>query len=129
MICHLVAQQRITKILCDKTFKSFCQISANRNASSLSDAFYNEEQKELQKTVTKLVETEINPNVQEWEKQKGFPAHQVFKKFGQAGLLGINKPTEYGGLGLTYKYQIINYVLRSYQKEHSFLSPCQDDLL
>ena len=35
-----------------------------------------------------------------------FPAKEVFKKFGSAGLLGINKPTEYGGLGLDYKYQL-----------------------
>jgi citronellyl-CoA dehydrogenase len=25
---------------------------------------------------------------------------------GNAGLLGINKPVEYGGLGLDYKYQM-----------------------
>ena len=74
--------------------------------SSMADAFYNDEQKELQATVKKLVDTEINPHGDEWEKQKSFPAHQVFKKFGQAGLLGINKPTEYGGQGLDYKYQL-----------------------
>ena len=27
------------------------------------------------------------------------------KKLGDAGLLGINKPVEFGGLGLDYKYQ------------------------
>ena len=40
-----------------------------------------------------------------WEKEKMFPAHEVMKKFGNAGLLGINKPVEYGGVGLDYKYQ------------------------
>ena len=34
-----------------------------------------------------------------------YPAHEVMKKLGDAGLLGINKPVEYGGLGLDYKYQ------------------------
>lgn len=29
----------------------------------------------------------------QWEKEGAFPAHQVFKKLGDAGLLGINKPT------------------------------------
>ena len=33
-----------------------------------------------------------------------FPAHEVFKKLGSAGLLGVNKPVEYGGQGLPYKY-------------------------
>ena len=80
--------------------------SVTRCISTLADSFYNEEQKELQKTVRKLVDSEINPCVEQWEKEQIFPAHQVFKKFGEAGLLGINKPTEYGGLGLKYKYQM-----------------------
>jgi citronellyl-CoA dehydrogenase len=77
-----------------------------RNASTLADSFYNEEQKELQNTVKKLIDTEINPHADQWEKDKMFPAHEVFKKFGDQGLLGINKPTEYGGLGLSYKYEM-----------------------
>jgi hypothetical protein len=31
---------------------------------------------------------------------------QVFKKFGEAGLLGINKPIGCGGQGLDYKFQV-----------------------
>ena len=41
----------------------------------------------------------------QWEKEKIYPAHEVMKKLGNAGLLGINKPVECGGLGLDYKYQ------------------------
>merc|ERR1711909_199118 len=77
-----------------------------RKASTLADSFYNEEQKELQNTVKKLIDAEINPHADKWEKEKMFPAHEVFKKFGDQGLLGINKPTEYGGLGLSYKYEM-----------------------
>ena len=33
----------------------------------------------------------INPYAKEWEAQRIFPAHKVFKKFGEAGLLGINR--------------------------------------
>lgn len=75
-------------------------------SSVLSESFYNSEQKELQKATKKLIDSEINPYVDEWEKAKLFPAKEVFKKFGQAGLLGINKPVEYGGQGLDYKYQM-----------------------
>jgi len=74
--------------------------------SAMADSFYNEEQKELMATTKRIVETEVNPYADEWERQKSFPAHQVFKKFGEAGLLGINKPVEYGGQGLSYKYQM-----------------------
>ena len=72
----------------------------------MADSFYNDEQKELMKTTKKLIETEINPHTEQWEKEQMFPAHEVFKKFGDAGLLGINKPSEYGGLGLDYKYEL-----------------------
>ena len=79
---------------------------ASRSKSSLSDSFYNEEQKELQKNVKKLIDLEINPHCDQWEKEQIFPAHQVFKKFGDAGFLGITKPVEYGGQGLDYKYNM-----------------------
>ena len=74
--------------------------------SGLADSFYNEEQKEMQKNLVKLIETEINPHSEQWERQGIFPAKEVFKKLGQAGFLGINKPTEYGGLGLSYRYEM-----------------------
>uniref|UniRef100_A0A8C8F6F2 Uncharacterized protein n=1 Tax=Oncorhynchus tshawytscha TaxID=74940 RepID=A0A8C8F6F2_ONCTS len=35
-----------------------------------------------------------------------FIAHQVFKLLGKAGFLGVNKPVEYGGLGLDFSYSI-----------------------
>merc|ERR1711962_1638652 len=31
---------------------------------------------------------------------------EVFAKLGAAGLLGLNKPVEYGGLGLNFKYSL-----------------------
>jgi len=74
--------------------------------SQLHESFYNEEQHALQASVRKLVEEVINPEASHWDKQRSFPAHTVFKKFGSAGLLGINRDTEYGGQGLGYKYQI-----------------------
>jgi citronellyl-CoA dehydrogenase len=33
-----------------------------------------------------------------------FPAHEVFKKLGNLGLLGLNKPEAFGGAGLDYSY-------------------------
>lgn len=76
-----------------------------RALATQADAFYNEEQKELMKSVEKLVDAEVNPHVSEWESAECFPAHDVMKKFGAAGLLGINKPEEFGGLGLDFKYE------------------------
>lgn len=65
------------------------------------------EHKDLRETVKKFVEKEINPFCEEWDKKGIFPAHEVFKKCGQLGLLGINKSPDYGGLGLDYTYGVI----------------------
>jgi len=99
-------QKQGAQLLVGQPKKLLYNAFADRKASTLADSFYNEEQKELQKTVKKLIDAEINPKADKWEKDKMFPAHEVFKKFGDQGLLGINKPTEYGGLGLSYKYQM-----------------------
>ena len=64
------------------------------------------EHNEFHRTVKNFVENEINPNVAEWEKAGLFPAHEVFKKMGDLGLLGINKEEAYGGLGLDYSYNM-----------------------
>ncbi|MBI1321363.1 MAG: acyl-CoA dehydrogenase [Candidatus Hydrogenedens sp.] len=65
------------------------------------------EHDQIRETVRKFVEAEINPHVDEWEKAGMFPAHEVFKKLGDLGLLGISKPEAYGGMGLDYSYQAV----------------------
>lgn len=67
---------------------------------------YTQEHLELQRSVKKFIDTEINPHVDAWEAAEIFPAHALFKKLGEAGFLGINKPQEYGGMGLDYSFQL-----------------------
>jgi citronellyl-CoA dehydrogenase len=57
-------------------------------------------------TVRRFVSEEINPYVDQWEAEETFPAHDLFKKMGKLGLLGVNKPVEYGGLGLDFSYAL-----------------------
>jgi len=68
---------------------------------------FTEQHEELRRTVNRVVEREINPYVDEWEEAEIFPAHDLFKKLGDAGLLGINKPVEFGGMGLDYSYALV----------------------
>jgi len=68
---------------------------------------FTDEHLQLRRTVHDFVEKEINPHVDEWEKAGAFPAHEVFKKAGRLGLLGVNKPEAYGGMGLDYSYQMV----------------------
>ena len=68
---------------------------------------FTEEHLQLRRTVRDFVEKEINPHVDEWEAAGAFPAHELFKKAGRLGLLGVNKPEAYGGMGLDYSYQMV----------------------
>ena len=64
------------------------------------------EHQEIQKTLKRFIEAEINPHVDEWEAAEIFPAHEVFKKMGKLGLLGLTKPEAHGGAGLDYSYSL-----------------------
>lgn len=67
---------------------------------------YTHEHLEIQKTLKRFIDAEINPHVDEWEAAEIFPAHEVFKKLGSLGLLGLTKPEAYGGAGLDYSYAV-----------------------
>jgi len=61
----------------------------------------------IQRTIRRFIAEEINPNVDQWEEDEIFPAHALFKKMGDLGLLGLNKPVEFGGMGLDYSYSAV----------------------
>ena len=65
------------------------------------------EHEALRQTWKTLIDREINPNVDEWEKEGAFPAHELFKKMGDAGLLGVDKPVQFGGSGLDFSYAMV----------------------
>jgi citronellyl-CoA dehydrogenase len=68
---------------------------------------FTEQHKQLGATVRRFVEEEINPYVDQWEKEEIFPAHTLFKKMGDLGLLGLRYPEEYGGAGLDLSYSLV----------------------
>jgi citronellyl-CoA dehydrogenase len=65
------------------------------------------EHDEPRRTLQKFIATEINPHIDEWEAAGQYPAHEVFKKLGKLGFLGLNKPVEYGGAGLDYSWAVL----------------------
>ncbi len=67
---------------------------------------FTHEHREVQNSLKRLIDHEINPHVDEWEEAGIFPAHEVFKKLGSLGLLGLTKPEAYGGAGLDYSYSL-----------------------
>ncbi len=67
---------------------------------------YTHEHLEIQNTLKRFIDAEINPYVDDWEAAEMFPANEVFKKLGNLGLLGLTKPEAYGGAGLDYSYAL-----------------------
>lgn len=65
------------------------------------------EHEELKRNLKRFIDDEINPHVDEWEAAEQFPAHEVFRKLGQLGFLGLTKPEAYGGSGLDYSYAVV----------------------
>jgi citronellyl-CoA dehydrogenase len=68
---------------------------------------FTEEHQQLRKTVREFVQKELDPHIDGWEREGAFPAHEVFRKLGKLGLLGVNKPEAFGGMGLDYSYQMV----------------------
>lgn len=65
---------------------------------------YTHEHQEIRKTLRRYIDEAINPQVDAWEEAEIAPLHEIFKGLGALGLLGLNKPEEYGGGGLDYSY-------------------------
>src|SRR5260370_8497424 len=68
---------------------------------------FHSEHKEARGGLKKFIAAEINPFVDEWEKAEQFPSHELFKKLGDLGFLGLNKPVEFGGQGLDYSFALM----------------------
>lgn len=82
------------------------QCSRNPSINSKRLFQYTAQHDALRDTVRKIIDRDINPNVNRWEEEEDFPSHQIFKTFGDAGLLGITRDPDYGGLGLDYSFSM-----------------------
>lgn len=69
--------------------------------------YFNKEHEMIRRAVRDFVKKEINPNMDEWEEKGHTPLHDVFKKMGDLGFLGIRYDPAYGGQGLDYWYDLI----------------------
>jgi len=68
---------------------------------------FTQEHEEIRRSLKRFIDNEINPHVDEWEAAEQFPAHEVFKKLGSMGMLGLTKPEAYGGAGLDYSFSMV----------------------
>jgi citronellyl-CoA dehydrogenase len=68
---------------------------------TLATSFFTAEHDALRASIRAFVERELQPHAEEWEAAGDFP-DWVFTKLGDAGLLGLSYPEEYGGSGGDY---------------------------
>jgi acyl-CoA dehydrogenase len=62
---------------------------------------FREEHDSLRAEIRAFVEAELRPHADGWERERWFP-DGVFERLGEAGLLGLKYPVEYGGRGGDY---------------------------
>ncbi len=58
-------------------------------------------------TLRDFVENEIDPNADAWERQRMFPAHELFPKLAKLGVFGLEYDPELGGMGADHSYTVI----------------------
>lgn len=69
--------------------------------------YFTKEHDRVRRAVREFVKKEINPQIDEWEEKGEAPLHDLFKKMGALGFLGIRYDPKYGGQGLDYWYELI----------------------
>jgi len=72
-----------------------------------NDIYFTKEHEMVRKAVRDFVNKEINPYVDEWEEKGIAPLHDLFKKMGDLGFLGIRYDPKYGGEGLDFWYELV----------------------
>src|SRR5258707_15883093 len=65
------------------------------------------EHEALRASVRDLVDREINPHVDEWERAGRFPAHALFPLLAKIGLLGLEYDPAYGGEGADHSFTLL----------------------
>jgi citronellyl-CoA dehydrogenase len=76
-------------------------------SKSATQIYFTKDHDMVRKAVREFVDKEINPYMDEWEENGEAPLHDLFKKMGDLGFLGIRYDPKYGGQGLDYWYDTV----------------------
>src|SRR4051812_19087527 len=66
---------------------------------------FTDEHEQLRESIRRFAETELAPHAEEWE-ETTFP-DSVFRRMGELGFLGLDKPERYGGQGGDYYSSLV----------------------
>jgi citronellyl-CoA dehydrogenase len=76
-------------------------------SNAVNQIYFNKDHDMVRQAVRDFVKKEINPYMDEWEEKGEAPLHDLFKKMGNLGFLGIRYDPKYGGQGLDYWYEAV----------------------
>ena len=76
-------------------------------SKSATQIYFTKDHDMVRKAVREFVVKEINPYMDEWEEKGEAPLHDLFKKMGDLGFLGIRYDPKYGGQGMDYWYDTV----------------------
>jgi alkylation response protein AidB-like acyl-CoA dehydrogenase len=74
-------------------------------ASQRKHFIFTDEHEQLRESIRRFVIKELQPHAEEWE-ETTFP-NWIFKRMGELGFLGLDKPEEYGGQGGDYYTSLV----------------------
>ncbi|MCS6794873.1 MAG: acyl-CoA dehydrogenase family protein [Raineya sp.] len=72
----------------------------------MKSLYFKEEHNLFRDSVRKFLQKEVIPYINTWEEERRIPK-EIFKKMGEQGYLGLNFPTEYGGVGADFWYSVV----------------------
>ena len=78
-----------------------------KKIKSSNELYFDKDHEMVRKAIREFVKKDINANLDEWEESGHTPLHELFKKMGELGFLGIRYDTTYGGEGLDYWYDLV----------------------
>lgn len=68
---------------------------------------FTQEHDEFRELVRSFVRRDVNPRVEEWEREGNMPLHEIFGQMGKLGLLGVQYAPEFGGHGVDHFFTLI----------------------
>jgi acyl-CoA dehydrogenase len=86
-----------------------------------------DELEQLRDAVGRFLEREVLPNLEAWD-AAGYVPREVWRKAGEAGLLMVSAPAEYGGGGANFAYDAIIIDELGRRGAHSFLLAIQNTI-
>ena len=89
---------------------------------------YTEEHQIFRESVKRFVAQELSPHVDAWEKQ-GIVDRSFWRKMGDQGMLCMDVPEEYGGVGVDFLYSVIVCEELVRGKAHGIMAPLHSDIV